>query len=361
METLNARQMIAIIVNFMLGSALIVGVATNVGQDSWIPLLIALAVMLPFAVLYGRIIKLFPGKDCFALFELCFGKIGSRILDVLVILYALQIGATMTRTLTEFTQIVSLPETPQLPVLLIMLCVATYAAKRGIGTIGKWAVVTLCILALIMVFTVSLAISHFNYDNFLPLMEHSLPEIGADTLRLASSPFLETLLILGLAGSLRVKSPGKVYLAAYALTGLFLLLILLRNIGLLGVPLLQSVYFSSYSAARIVQIGTFLTRIESTISVNFYLVGFTKMAVCIVFAAKGLAHLTGIKDYKNMVVPIGLLMMALAAVLFGSTMEMVNFTDNEILLDFPFEVAVTLLLWIAVEIKARKKRAVESA
>lgn len=64
-EMLSSRQAICIIVMFMFGSSVIMGVNTGVAQDSWICVLLAPFMALPMVLIYARIIKLFPEKDFF--------------------------------------------------------------------------------------------------------------------------------------------------------------------------------------------------------------------------------------------------------------------------------------------------------
>lgn len=92
------------------------------------------------------------------------------------------------------------------------------------------------------------------------------------------------------------------------------------------------------------------------IVVNFVFTGVTKIAVCLLFASKGIASIFGIKDYKHMVMPTGLLAMALCAIVYKSTMEMIDFNKVYLYYAFLFQVMIPLVIWITAEIKNKKKK-----
>jgi hypothetical protein len=81
--------------------------------------------------------------------------------------------------------------------------------------------------------------------------------------------------VLGLQG----KSAYKIYLPGVLMrVGLFALIIL-RNFFILGPDLEAAAKFSTYMAVRIIEVGSFFERIESSISFVYILLGVTKMTL----------------------------------------------------------------------------------
>jgi spore germination protein KB len=118
-------------------------------------------------------------------------------------------------------------------------------------------------------------------------------------------------------------------------------------------------YFPSYVTARILHIGDFFARIEGTISINFILAGLTKIAICLMAATKGIARLFGLKSHRQIVVPVSSLVLALCAIVYNNIMEMFDFIRFYQVYAIPFQIIIPLIIWIAAEVKSRRKPAAE--
>lgn len=356
-EMISMRQAFCIIVLFICGSSVVMGGSSDAGQDSWISLLLAFLGMIPLLLFYARIIRLYPDKDMFDIFEALFGKIFSKAFIVLMSWYALHLCALVLTNFSQFIEIMAMPETPQLPLMIVMLAVTAFIAASGVETLGKWSVIIIPIFCTTVVLTVIASLKQMDFSNILPVMENNFSKIAAGSLKLFSFPLAETVLFLGLAGSIkRQASPYKLYIYATAFAVLILFVVMVRNIELLGPALMKVEYFPSYIAARIINIGDFFARIEGTISMNFIITGITKIAVCLLVAAKGTAHLFGIPNYRKILIPVALLALSVSTILYKSAMEMFAFLETYQYYALLFEVIIPVIVWICAEIKIRRQK-----
>jgi spore germination protein KB len=115
-------------------------------------------------------------------------------------------------------------------------------------------------------------------------------------------------------------------------------------------------YCPSDIAARIINIGDFLTRIEGSISMNFIMAGITKITVCLLVAAKGMAHLFGISNYRKILIPVALLALALSAILYETAMEMFAFLEAYQYYALLFQIIIPVIVWMFAEIKVRRQK-----
>ncbi|MEM1483266.1 endospore germination permease [Oscillospiraceae bacterium PP1C4] len=361
-QVLSARQMICLIILFIFGSSLVVGVSSATGQDTWISTLIAIVITIPVILMYARILTLFPGKDIYDIVITLFGKVVGKIVTVLFIWYAVHLAALVLRNFSEFIQIVVMPETPQTVLMIAMLLVTIYLAQSGIETLGRWSIIIFSIIITVIAFTVIFSINEMNFQNLMPFMGHSIQTISMESINIFSFPFAETVLFLSLSSAIRKDvSPYKIFLLGIIIGGLFLVVIILRNILSLGPLMMGSVFFPSYIAASIINIGDFMSRIEGTISVNFMLTGVTKITVCLIAASKGFSKLFNMQEEKYIILPISLLILALCTIIYSNAIEMVNFLKVYYIYAFPFQVLLPVLIWIAAEIKTRKKKVAKGA
>lgn len=354
-EIISSRHAVCIIVLFVFGSSVILGVNADVGQDSWIPLIFALVISIPVIMIYARIIKLFPEKDIFEVSIELFGKIGGKITIALLTWYAIHLAAMVLRNFSEFIDLVAMPETPQTPIMIAMILTTIYIAKSGVTVLGKWSMIALPIVLLTFLMITLFSLSNMDFTNILPIMNHSVDKIAASSFKLLTFPFGETILFLGLSSSLKKNvSPYKVYLYGVLIGGFILLITILRNLMCSSSAMVEAEYFPSYMAARLINIGSFITRIEGSVSINFILSGITKITVCLIVASKGIAYLFNIPNYKKMIVPVGLIILALCASLYSNIMEMFNFITVYSFYAIPFQFAIPIVIWLAAEFKKRR-------
>jgi spore germination protein KB len=105
-------------------------------------------------------------------------------------------------------------------------------------------------------------------------------------------------------------------------------------------------------------VGDFLARLEGSIAMNFILAGIVKLSVCLIVASKGTATLFGIENYKEVILPVSLFIAALCSTLYHNVMQMFDFVRFYRYYAIPFQILIPIIIWIAAEIKMRKKRAV---
>ncbi|MGI6239328.1 MAG: GerAB/ArcD/ProY family transporter, partial [Christensenellales bacterium] len=168
----------------------------------------------------------------------------------------------------------------------------------------------------------------------------------------------EIVMILGIADLINVRDKPHVIFMKSALTSTgILMMITLRNILVLGPVVMSSSYFPSYMAVRVMSLGDFLSRLEGSISINFMLAGITKLTLCLIVASRGIAHLFGLKTWRNLVYPTGLLMVALSEILYQNTMEMYQFIIYYPYYAALFQVVLPAATWIVSEVRAKRNSA----
>ena len=252
-----------------------------------------------------------------------------------------------------------MPETPQLPLMILMLVATTYLVISGTQTLGRCAIIALPLILLVVFFTFTLSINHMDIENFLPIMEHSAKDILTCSFELFAFPFAETVLFLSLTNSIRkTENPYKIYLLGIILGAIVLEIIIFRNLTVMGSITMERAYFPSYEEARIISMGKVLERIEGSISYNFVLAGIIKITVCLFASAKGIASLFNIENYKHVLFPTSLLVLAFASTVYGNVIELIYFIKIYPYYTFSFQVIIPIIIWLTAEIKKRKKRVV---
>lgn len=363
-EIISPKLAICVIIMFMMGGAILGGGPREAERDAWLAVLIGAAVAIPAFFVYARLIRLFPEKDLSEMLTACFGKLLGNLVYLLYVLYAFYLGALVVRRFAEFVQISVLPETPKYVFTIIMILVAVYMTKAGIEVLGRWSTFVLPIIISIIVLTALLAFGKAEPKYLQPAFQLPFPKLMKASYEQFAFPYGECALFLMLFDTLKEgKKPYKIYYTSLGIFTAVFLIVVLRNLIVMGIANLKYAAFSSYDAVSIIEIGEFITRIEVIVSVVFLLCGLVKIVVCLMAASKGAAKLLGIQNNRHIIAPLAFVMLFLSLIAYKDAMEMFVFIPLYPFLVFPFSVALPLLTWIAAEIRHRiiKKRSSANA
>lgn len=356
-EQVSDKEAICILIIFIIGSSLIIGIGGDAKNDAWISGIVGIIMAIPMLLVFSRILSLFKGKDLFDILNITFGKVIGKIVAILYIWYAFHLGALVLRNFGEFINTVALPETPMLVSLLGLGLMCIIAMRLGIEVLGRTTTYFLPLLIFIMVAVQLLAISQLHLNYIKPILGNGLIPVLKGGFSAFSFPFAETVLFIGVFSSLQTKkSPYKVYFCGILISAIILIITTIRNIAILG-NRVGSFYFPSYEAVSMISIGDFLQRIEATVSVVFILGAFIKGSICLLVVCKGIGKMFNLKDYRSIVIQTGLLMIYFSYTIYDNIMQMSYWAFKVYAYyAFPFQVILPIIIWIAAEIKERKNK-----
>jgi spore germination protein KB len=331
--------------------------AFTLKQDTWIAILFMGVLYLPMILIYSRICRLFPGKGLFDIIEAVSGRTGNVVFVLIITFYALFVSGLVLQNYTEFTVVISLQQTPYIPIMILILLASLYLAAKGPKLLGRWSFI-ICILIIgHFILTVILSLDIMKPGYVLPAMDHSFKEIVHNSHAVGCIAVGEALMVLTLFGAVKKEQRAFKILLPGILIGVGMFaLIILRNLFVLGPALEQEAQFSTYMTARIIKVGSFLERVESSISINYILIGVTKLTLLLMAASMGIARLFKSVHYKKFLMPTGILTLAISTMVFKNVMEMYDFVWVYSYLSILFQVVVPLIIWITAEIKARRNR-----
>lgn len=102
-------------------------------------------------------------------------------------------------------------------------------------------------------------------------------------------------------------------------------------------------------------IGNIGTRIESVMSFIFIMSGISKVSIALTAGTKAVQHIFSLKDHKPLLLTVGFFSVALSATLFVDIIEMFDFMRYYLIYALPFQILIPFLLWIAAEVKMKKR------
>ena len=355
-EIITKRQCVVMMITFLLGSSLVMGVGKEAGRDAWLAVITGMLFSLPVFFVYCRLLTLNPNKGLYDIIINTFGNIAGKIVVLLYAWYAFHLGAMVTRNFTEFIMIVILNSTPQYVIAIFMSLLAIWAVKAGLEVIARWTVAILPVILLAIIIVTLFFIPYLEPGNIKPVLYNGIKPVLESGFMVFTFPFAEMVLFTVIFGSIKKKSnPYRIFYRSLIIGGSTLLLITVRSLLALGEANDSIMYFSSYASVRLIRIGNFLERIEVSVAIVFMLSGFVKVCICLLAAAKGAASVLNIGNYRQIAAPIGLLMMVLTVNIYTNTKEMFDWAAKVYpFYAIPFQILIPVIIWIVSEIKSRR-------
>ena len=354
-EIISDKQAMILVTVFLIGSTFVIGTAGQAENDMWISIILGMLMTIPVYFVYARILSLFPGKGIFEILEQAFGKSGGKAIGLLYIWFVFHLGALVLRNFGEFINVLALTETPMIVPMIMFILLCIWGVKLGIEVLARWAELFVIVLYIVLIAFSFLVIPEMKFENIRPVLYNGIAPVVSGALSAFAFPFAETVVLLCVFDSLKeTKSSYKAYFGGLLIGGTSILFVSIRNILVLGVNELNTLYFPSYIAISRIDIGTFLQRLEVSVSMIFLIGIFIKISLCLLATSIGVAGIFKLKDYRKIVTPIGLLMLNLSYLVYDNTMEMFQWVARFwVYYAFPFQVILPIVIWIVCEYKSR--------
>ncbi|PAB59858.1 GerAB/ArcD/ProY family transporter [Anaeromicrobium sediminis] len=359
-EVISDRQGIVLVVLFVMGSTLLMGTGGDAGKDSWIAIIVGIIIAFPILMIYAKILATFPGKDLFHILECVFGKFLGKCISILYTWLAFHLGVLVLRNFGEFVSTVSLLKTPMTVTIIGLAILCIWGVINGIEVLARWAQITLNILLVLVTLTILLLIPNMDINRIMPILSDGMKPIFRGAFSAFSFPFAETIMFCLVFSSLKdSKSPYKVYTGGLVIGGFVVLVTAFTEMLVLGEVNYTELFFPAYSAVSRIDIGDIIQRSEIIVSISFMGGGFIKICICLMGACKGIEKVFGLKDYRYIVVPVGLLMINLSNIIYNNVREMTQWAFNI----WPyyaivFQVILPIIILLVIQIRKKKFKGV---
>jgi len=325
-ESISSGGLTDLGVGFLLGSALLLMPGGGAKQDTWAAILMGAAegavVSLVYCGLAARFKATFP--------QICkrvYGKHLGTAAALSYIFFLFYLGSLVMGNVLDFTAVTLLPRTPTPVVAGVLVVVASCIAGHGLGAMARFARILVPIILASIGATLLLLIPDYRVSRLMPVLATPLPKLAYSAHIAASFPFNEAVAFMMVLPFVKGGRGSTAMLPSIAISGIAIAAGAARNTAVLG-NLCSKMVYPSYSATRLIDIADFLTRLESLVAVNFLGTALVKIVVLLWGTAVGLQETFGLGSYRGVVVPLGIIMAALAAVNFENVAQNIYFADR---------------------------------
>ncbi len=320
---ISPKQFLFTIACYIQASAMLTSFFVSITrQDSWLAVLLGFAGCIPFILIYIGLMNQFPGMNLIQISRKVYGPVVGSILSAFYVWFFLTLTSLNLRDLGDFIHQTIMPETPSIVILSVFLLVCVWAVRNGIQVVTRYSTLFALFSILVIGLTTLLTSNLMDFDHFLPVLRLPLKSYIQGTHIVSTIPFGEIMVFLMISPNiaLKEKKPGRYYLGGFALGGLSLLAVVVRDLAVLGDSLFLFT-LPSFETQRMASLTESISRLEILFAVVLIIFLFAKITLLYYITVQALTHLLGLNAYKTLVLPLGIWIMVYAFLSYESTMQ----------------------------------------
>ncbi|TCL76381.1 spore germination protein KB [Hydrogenispora ethanolica] len=351
------KQSIAVIVLYIIGTSSLVIFSLQAKRDLWLGILLCYLMTLLMALMIGRIKVLFPDMDIFQIFEKCFGKGISKVINVLYILSAFYVVVLINTFLIHFIRVTALPNTPKVILNIFITVICVWMVKGGVELIADFATLFFIPALLSIAVMIIALIPQMNIGNLLPPFQEDIRHTLYGALSTFIFPLGETVVFAAFFQKFSArKSSYKVLLIGSTIGAVVVFVISVSNVLVLGIDLASDVYYPTYLSASRITLGTYLHGLELVLSIVYILGALVKTNVYFSVCCKAVTRTFGFQDdYRFIVTPVGLLIFCAALFFYEGPLDYTLWLKKNLVpYSIPYIIIVPVITFIVAELRKKK-------
>jgi spore germination protein KB len=324
-EKISRFQLFYLIVGYVLGTAIILGLGAEVKQDAWIFILVGMLFGMILLSIYMQLSAFYPDDTLVQMIPKIIGKYLSYPIILLYILHFTYSAARACRELGDLLASTILTETPLIVIIGSFMVLMIYCLRGGVETLCRMSEVVfpVYIFALMLIWILLFSIKGFDVNNLAPVLANGVKSVIKKTFPYAINfPFGETVVFMMFFPFLNnKKNIKKIGLSAILMGGILLTVNSIMMLSVLGPEIYSNNIFSLLTATRIVSIADFLERFDVLVILMMVTGVFFKVGGFTFGAAVGIAQLFKLKQTHSVMLGLGTIITSLSLISATSYVE----------------------------------------
>ncbi|MCD1258326.1 endospore germination permease [Paenibacillus athensensis] len=313
---LTARQFAIMTFAFFVGTSILIapsGLVSDAKQNAWMSALLGGAFDLALAAMYVLLMKRTRSGSFLQMNEALLGKWGGRVMYALFLMFSFLLTALLVGDLGSFLTAEIMQETPVEATQIFFLLSVTFAARLGIQTLARTSELLFpCMLLFLIVLVVAVS-PQIDVRHLSPLMEGGVRPVLKGSYNYFGLQELIVMMMLYPMVRNKAKAGPALYAGVVLGSGVMVLVCLL-SITTLGVSLTVNNVYPTYAFAKMINIGSFLQRIEGVLIAIWVFSIFVKTSICFIVTLIGFQELFQLKNDSSFIRSFGVLVFVLALI-----------------------------------------------
>lgn len=361
---IDAREAI-VLLWFMLGAKVLLNAPATLvkaGFTSGWMIALAGAVTAAIALLPGLfLMRRFDGLPFARVVEKAGGLVIGKIVGLILFLY---LFGLLALTLREFSGAIGtsiLPTTPVEVLIFGFLIVTVFTVYLGLESIGRFSLLLAPWLLLFFVVIVLGEARLFDVNHFFPLWGPGPGKLSLLMLQ-GCSRYFEVIILWIMYPYLRSRGQaGSIAVRALALAALIITTVQIVLLMTLDVQNVMVLTYPIVSLARLVTLGTFVTRIEALLILLWVFVALVSFSVVLWACATTLGETLRLPGYRVLLPPLTAILFGTAVVIKGAgqaiSLDTLVYRQNGWIIGF----VLPLVIWLLAVIRRKKGGGGQSA
>lgn len=349
---ISKYQISVLIIGFILGNYSIFNSIKNLGQDFWIVFVLGWLLSFLLAFIYVKIIVNNSKTNFVNIIIDSFGSTIGRIIILLYILYFLYQSSINLRMVSEYYVTVNYLETPIISILILIGFLIFYSLSKGIDTIARTAEILTPIGLILVSFTFFFVSSNFDFKYLKPIFQISNITIIRYSFIVLSNTFGGLFVFILISNFVPNKSGiYKTIFISIAISGTFILVLLFRDLLILGPDMLERNVFPPNRTSNFVS----NILLEPILSFDILLGGSLKVMLYTYGLLALLSQLCNIKNYKPFILVVISLLISFSNWIIDDITQLTDIVEkSHIYLTLPFQIIIPILILILQKIKRKR-------
>ncbi|WP_274649223.1 GerAB/ArcD/ProY family transporter [Paenibacillus humicola] len=326
-QTINGVQLFSMMMLFIFGTALVIPVGFQSGQEVWLSILLALPAGLLLFLVFVYLYRAYPRLILSGYLRKILGAPIGLPLAVLYAIYFMYVSARNLREAGDLLITSAYDVTPNFVIQTVMILAVIYVLRKGLEVFYRLGQVYFFIIVSIGVIGNMLFIFSGLIDlkNLLPLTGEGgwKQTLSSAYPSIFMFPFGETVCFMTVFTHLKAKNEARNYgLTAMLLSGIALSLTHAMEISVLGPDIYSRSIFPLLSALRLVNIMNFIQRMDALVILALIIGVFFKMTMYAYASMALAADVFNVKEVNKLAYPVSIV------ILFASMMSAWSFPEH---------------------------------
>ncbi len=315
---ISVIQLFSLMFMYEIGTTLVINYGAEARKDVWLAILLGMAggVVLFFVSIY--LFRQYPTLPLTGYVRKVFGKYLGWIIGLIYTVFLLYSASNNIRISAELLLSSTLPETPLLAIIILMVLAICYVLYLGVEVLARTAEVFIVILVFLgLMGNVFIFLSgDIDLHNLQPFLENGWKPILETTVSYTIiQPFAQMFAFSILLPYLnRPELAKKTGLSAIIASGLILSYTISLDIAVLGVDEVVRSPFPLLSTIGKVNIMEFIQRLDAIVVYTLLITVIFKASVFFYGALIGMVDLFKLKNHRSMVLPTGIIIIFLSMI-----------------------------------------------
>ncbi len=329
-------------------------------NDLWLTPILASSIGYVTVYIAYKLHKFYPKQTVIQFSEQIIGRFAGKMLGVLFLLFYIQGAGHSLRTYAEFIVESFLANTPISVIIASMAFLCALIVSGGLEGLGRAAQLFFPIFFLPQLVLIIIAFPDFEFKNIFPILgDGIMPPIKGAIVPMGwfTEFFMISFFLPFLVDGKKGMKYGMMTVFAVMMTLVVVNFIVLFVLG----PTTASRVYPLMLVARYISIADFFEHLESIVMAIWVVGAFVKISVFYYAAALGTAQWLNLSDYRPVVWPLGILIVAFSFWSHPSTVEFSRYLVGV----FPFyglliQTIIPLFLLVIAFVRKRKSQGTKS-